>query len=53
MLCPCTAYCEGHLCNAIEEHLQSRKEEEARIQVGIIDAVRGNVGPQEQRGTNH
>lgn len=42
------AHRECHLSNAIEEHLQGCKEEEARVQVRIVDAVSSNVSTQEQ-----
>lgn len=47
----CT-HCERHLCNAIEKHLEGAEEEEARIQVSIVDAVGRNVSAQEQRGAD-
>lgn len=43
------AYRECHLSNAIEKHLQRGKEEEARIQVSIVNAVWGDVSAKEQR----
>lgn len=44
----CSAYRKGHLSNSIEEHLQGCKEEEARVQVGVVNAIWSNVGPQKQ-----
>ena len=47
------AHCECHLCNAIEEHLLGAKEEEARVQVGIVDPIRVNVSAQKQSCTHN
>lgn len=43
---------KSHLCNATEEHLQQREEEEARIQLALGDAVGVEVSSEEQSGCN-
>ena len=48
----CRTHREGHFSDSIEEHLQRCKEEEARIQMGVVNAIWSNVGPQKQGRTD-
>ena len=40
----CITYREGHFCNAIEEHLEGGEEEEASIQMSVVDPIWRYVG---------